>query len=229
VGLPIIYVSSETDTNRQTSAMAAGAEGFLTKPVQPSKLVSEVALRAERMRTMRAQMVRDSLTGLLNHNTILHHLEVGLNRARRRDEPLALAMLDVDHFKQVNDRFGHPAGDQVLIALSRELRRRLRASDAVGRYGGEEFAIVLEETDLSTAAEVVNELRRDFARVLFSAGDQTFNCTFSAGVAGFPRRRSSDALVEAADAALYRAKHLGRNRVEIDGAGSSDDAGTVDR
>jgi len=215
VSLPIIYVSSETNIDRQFKALEVGADGFLTKPIDPRRLVAEVNLRAERMRTLRSLMVRDSLTGLLNHNTITHSLEICISLARRRDHPLCFAMIDVDRFKRVNDLYGHPAGDQVLVALSRGLRLSLRDSDLVGRYGGEEFAVVLAGVSIGQARKVIDDLRRNFASVLFAAGGEEFTCTFSAGVAAFPEFYTADALIEAADMALYRAKHAGRNRIEI--------------
>ena len=215
VSLPIIYVSSETDLARQFEALEVGADGFLTKPVDPARLVTEVSLRAERMRTLHALMVRDGLTGLFNHNTIMQFLEIGVANARRDSRPLCFAMIDVDRFKRVNDTYGHPAGDQVLMALSRGLRLRLRESDVVGRYGGEEFAVVLAGVDEDQAKVILDQLRTSFAEVLFYAGETTYHCTFSAGVAGFPRFRSAEALIEAADLALYRAKRGGRDRVEI--------------
>lgn len=215
VSLPIIYVSSETDRERQIKALEVGADGFLIKPVDPRRLISEVTLRAERMRTLRALMVRDGLTGLFNHNAIMQFLELKAANGRRDQSAFCYAMIDVDRFKRVNDTYGHPAGDQVLMALSRGLRLRLRECDVVGRYGGEEFAVILNGVGEAQAKVILDQLRRSFAEVIFYAGDATFTCTFSAGVAGFPRFPTSEAMLEAADLALYRAKGGGRDRVEI--------------
>lgn len=218
ISLPIIYVSSETDVNRQFKALEAGADGFLTKPIDPYRLVAEVSLRAERMRALRSLMIRDSLTGLFNHNTITHYLEISVSVALRQKTSFCLAMIDVDRFKKVNDTYGHPTGDQVLIALSRGLRLSLRDSDLVGRYGGEEFIIVLAGVDIHHGKRIVDHLRQSFSSVVFFAGEEQFTCTFSGGVAAFPEFSTVNALIEAADLALYRAKHAGRNRVEIAGA-----------
>ncbi|UHD14813.1 diguanylate cyclase [Thiocapsa bogorovii] len=215
VSLPIIYVSSETDVERQHKALAVGADGFLTKPIEPARLIAEVGLRAERMRILHSLMVRDGLTGLFNHNAIMQFLGVAVANARRAEKPLCFAMIDVDHFKAVNDTYGHPTGDQVLIALSRTLRLRLREDDLVGRYGGEEFAVVLNGVGAEQAKRILDALRTSFWNVTFFSDGQEFRCTFSVGVSDFPTFDTPDAMTEAADRALYRAKNGGRNRVEI--------------
>ncbi|MFB1488863.1 MULTISPECIES: diguanylate cyclase [unclassified Thiocapsa] len=215
VSLPIIYVSSETDVERQHKALAVGADGFLTKPIEPDRLIAEVGLRAERMRILHSLMVRDGLTGLFNHNAIMQFLEVAVANARRAGTPLCFAMIDVDHFKSVNDTYGHPTGDQVLMALSRTLRLRLREDDMVGRYGGEEFAVVLNGAGIEQAKRILDALRTSFSNVTFFSDGQEFRCTFSVGVSDFPTFDTPDAMTEAADRALYRAKKGGRNRVEI--------------
>jgi diguanylate cyclase (GGDEF)-like protein len=217
VGLPIVYLSSETDRQKQFSAMRIGAEGFLTKPVVPDDLVAAVAIRAERMRTLRSLMARDSLTGLFNHTTTTQLLENALSAAKRDNNMLNFVMIDIDRFKLVNDTHGHPVGDQVILALSRVLQQRLRNSDIVGRYGGEEFAVILQDVSTEQALHLIDSLREDFARVAFHAAGGEFNCTFSAGIASCPTHRRMELLREAADKALYEAKHSGRNRVVVDG------------
>ncbi|HEX5394622.1 MAG TPA: diguanylate cyclase [Rhodocyclaceae bacterium] len=215
VGLPIVFLSSETDRSKQFSAMRVGAEGFLTKPVVPEDLVAAVGIRAERMRTLRSLMAKDSLTGLFNHTTTTQLLENAIATASRTGAALSFAMIDIDHFKSVNDTYGHPIGDQVILALARVLQQRLRNSDIVGRYGGEEFAVILPDVDASQASKLIDTLREDFGRVLFQAGGIEFSCTFSAGVACHGPRKGLESLREAADKALYAAKHGGRNRVVV--------------
>lgn len=222
VGLPIIYLTSETDRKKLLNAMLIGAEGFLSKPVDPAELVSAVRVRAERMRTLRSLMARDGLTGLFNHSMSAKLLERALKQARRSQSLLSLVMLDIDNFKLVNDNYGHSSGDQVLIALARVLMQRLRSTDIIGRYGGEEFIIGLHNESPQHAAELLDKLREDFSRISFHADGVAFRCSFSAGVAGFPAHTTLEALSAAADKALYAAKRGGRNRVVIDpGAGSA--------
>jgi len=211
--LPIVYLSSETNNKIQFSALKVGADGFLTKPINPERLISEVLLRTERMKILQSFMVRDSLTGLLNHTTVLSALNAAIISAKRRNEPLCFVMLDVDHFKLVNDVHGHAIGDQVLLALSRILKQRLRKSDFVGRYGGEEFAIVLPAVDIELAEKIVNELRDAFQNVSFNSKQGDFFCTLSGGITAFPDYDTVHDMVNSADSALYIAKTSGRNLI----------------
>ena len=213
VSLPIVFLSGETDTKKQFSAMRVGAEGFLTKPILPENLISEVALRAERMRTLRALMARDSLTGLFNHTTTTQLLESAIIAARRQNGLLSFAMIDLDHFKLVNDTHGHSIGDQVLLALARVLQQRLRKSDLVGRYGGEEFAVIMDNATPEMALQIMEQLREDFSKLVFEAGGSRFSCTFSCGIASFPPLNDMESLRDAADKALYQAKRADRNCV----------------
>jgi diguanylate cyclase (GGDEF)-like protein len=214
VSVPIIYLSAEEDVDKQLDAMGEGGDDFLTKPIQARHLIATVRNRAARARNLKARMVRDSLTGLYNHTHILQLLEDARVRARRDQQPLSFAMLDIDHFKQVNDRYGHPMGDRVIKSLALFLKQRLRKSDHIGRYGGEEFAVVLPDTDAATAARVLDDIRRRFAEIHFPAQPQDLSCSFSCGIAELHGEQEAKALASHADEALYRAKHAGRNRVE---------------
>jgi len=213
VGIPIVFLSQERVRSIQLEAMRQGGDDFLTKPVDPDHFLSIVSTRAERGRVLRGHMVRDSLTGLLNHSAILDRLDHELARAKRSDEPLAFAMLDLDHFKRINDHFGHAAGDRVLRSLARMLQQRLRKTDLLGRYGGEEFAIILPGATASRAAEILDDIRESFSALEFSFGHDRICVTFSAGLSEFPGNHQVEHLAEAADHALYRAKGEGRNRV----------------
>jgi diguanylate cyclase (GGDEF)-like protein len=211
--IPIVFVSAEQDEERQMRALGFGGDDFLAKPVDLHTLTSSVRIRAERYRLLRASMQRDGLTGLLNHRHAKEALETELVRAERSDAPLSVAMVDIDHFKTVNDTWGHPVGDRVLRSLSRILTQRLRRSDVIGRYGGEEFLVVMPDTPVDQAAKVLDELRASFATVVHSAGHETFSRTMSCGVVeSRAGERESDVLARA-DAVLYEAKEGGRDRV----------------
>jgi len=213
VGTPIVFLSSETDLNQQMSAMQHGGDDFLTKPISADHLVSAVQTRANRYRKLRSHMSRDSLTGLYNHTNIKELLNQELARAMRTDTPLSFVMLDIDHFKTINDNYGHATGDRVIKTLARMLVKRLRKIDLVGRYGGEEFAVILPDTELKAAKRVIDELRQNFENLPFDYENQTFMITFSAGIAAYPDSNNFNILMDRADQALYRAKQQGRNLV----------------
>jgi diguanylate cyclase (GGDEF)-like protein len=213
VGIPIVFLSAESDLDKQLFAIGLGADDFLTKPIQPQHLVSSVSSRVGRSLKLRSFMVRDGLTGLLNHSAVKEQLNREVAQAKRRQAPLAFAMVDIDHFKQVNDTYGHPVGDRVIKSLSRLLKQRLREADTVGRYGGEEFAVILSNTDGEMAERVLDDIRKDFSQLRHQADGREFYVTFSCGVADVSDFSDPAKLCNAADKALYKAKHAGRNRV----------------
>jgi len=216
LGIPIVFLSSETNLEKQFTAMRMGGDDFLTKPIQEQHLVSSVAVRAERARLLNALMVQDSLTGLLKHTMIKEQLAQELSRAKREQSALSFAMIDIDKFKLVNDHYGHMMGDRVIKSLARLLKQRLRKSDRIGRYGGEEFAVVLPNCDPDSAAKLLNKIRADFSELRFLHEGKEFSVTFSTGIAGFPAYENADELNQAADEALYEAKHQGRNRIVVE-------------
>ena len=217
LSVPIVFLSAESDVGRQREAMSLGGDEFLQKPIQPEHLISAVRSRVIRYRALRALMVRDSLTGLLNHTSYKERLRVEVGRSKRQDQSMSVAIIDIDHFKNVNDTYGHPAGDRVIKNLSRLLKQRLRGADVIGRYGGEEFALALPNTPIDIAIGVLNNLRESFAAIEQHSGGKIFHNTFSVGVAECapqrPQQMDADWLIKAADEALYASKHGGRNRV----------------
>lgn len=212
--VPIIYLSAEDDVSKQLHAMSLGGDDFLTKPIDPKHLIATLHNRGRRARSLLALMVRDSLTGLYNHTHTLHLLDNEISRARQNGTSLTYIMLDIDFFKRVNDTYGHPMGDRVLRSLSLFLKQRLRKTDHIGRYGGEEFAIILPNTGPSDARTVLNEIRERFSELMHPAGESDFRVTFSAGIAAW-NGESAQQICERADEALYEAKHAGRNRVMV--------------
>lgn len=211
--IPIVYLSAETEIERQLDAMSIGGDDFLTKPIDPAHLIRSVSIRAERARGLRGLMLTDNLTGLLNHSRLKDQLHIDVARADRRGERLAFAMLDIDHFKSVNDTHGHLVGDRVIKTLARVLRQRLRVTDSIGRYGGEEFAVILPDAGVDEAEGVLNEIRASFAKIRQMGASGPFSVTFSGGIATFPRCRDATDLVLRADKALYAAKRSGRDRI----------------
>jgi diguanylate cyclase (GGDEF)-like protein len=209
--LPIVFLSAENDRDKQLSAMRLGADDFLTKPIQPHHLIAAVANRADRASFIRALVRRDPLTGLLNHSALLEMTGVELARARRNKASLTLAIIDIDNFKAINQTHGHPTGDRVLRSLARQLKQRLRVVDLIGRYGGEEFAVVFSATPGADALQVINSIREDFARVAHSSSQSSFHATFSCGLASVPDFVEVQRLLDAADRGLYEAKRRGRN------------------
>ncbi len=215
--LPIIFLSAERDETRQLMARRFGGDDFIAKPVDPAKLISVVRLRADRSKSLRALIERDRLTGLYDHSRFKERLSHELERCRRTGAEISLAMIDIDHFKQVNDRFGHPTGDTIIRTLSRALTTGLRRIDIVGRYGGEEFGVILLDTGPQSARMVIDRLRQRFDRLAFDAGGRQFSVSFSAGIASSRDHMGLTELVDAADRALYEAKRGGRDRVELAG------------
>ncbi len=213
VSVPIVYLSAEGDTDKQLDAMSEAGDDFLTKPISSRQLVTVVRNRAARARSLHARMVRDSLTGLYNHTYILRELDDACDRAQRDRQPLVFAMLDIDHFKRLNDVHGHALGGRVIKSLSLFLKQRLRTTDLIGRYGGEEFAVVMPDTTLGCALKVLGDILQHFSTIQFPTQSKGVSCTFSGGVAIVRPGMSGHSLASQADAALYRAKHQGRNRI----------------
>jgi len=214
-GTPITFLSEERRREGRIDLVRQGSYGYMAKPVDIDKLIELTQAQAARFRSLRSRMVRDSLTGLNNHSMTRRLLEREIDNARRTSLPLSFVMIDIDHFKNVNDTYGHSTGDQVLRSLSRLLKQRFRSNDVVGRLGGEEFGVVISGTDGETSEKICNEVRIAFSEIEFTSGMSRFSCKFSAGIASFPDCSSSSEIFDAADKALYEAKSSGRNKVVL--------------
>ena len=222
---PIIFVTATDTPTNVVTAIEAGGDDFISKMAPESVLQAKMkamsriaALRtrlADANRKLQEQANLDGLTGLFNHTHTLQLLEDARSRARRSGTPLSFAMLDIDFFKKVNDTYGHPMGDRVIKSLALFLKQRLRKTDHIGRYGGEEFAVVLPDTDAATALKVLDEIRQRFAEISYPAQPMDLSCTFSCGIAELHDGVDSKALSKRADEALYEAKHSGRNRSAV--------------
>jgi diguanylate cyclase (GGDEF)-like protein len=215
--VPVVYLSSERDIGMQVEALRLGGDQFLNKPCNPLLLASVVKTKIARHREMQRATLHDGLTGLLNHSAAKSQLEELLKAMNAENDCLSVAMLDIDNFKSINDTYGHPVGDQVIRSLAWLLRGRLRATDIIGRYGGEEFLVVLRGAKVDDATAVLNRIRTDFSRMPHACPGGQLSATFSGGLASFPQYAGAVELTRLADDALLIAKHNGRNCIECAG------------
>jgi len=213
--LPLILLISDSDVNLNFLAREAGADDLLMKPITEINLFDSVLSRVQRARYMNISMSKDSLTGLSVHRKIRNYLKMHIDIAKRYDEPLSYIILDIDHFKKVNDKYGHITGDNVLITLANLLKSSVRITDFVGRYGGEEFVIILPRISEEEAFISIQRIRQIFAETNHQGDPKNFKITFSAGIASFPKYGDVESIMAVADRALYQAKEQGRNQAVI--------------
>jgi len=237
--IPIILVTARDSTQDKVEGLEAGADDYLTKPINFPELEARVRsmLRIKRLqdeldlknreleranqelevanRKLRKLSITDGLTELFNHRHVHELLHEEFERSRRSGEPMAVAMIDLDRFKAVNDTYGHPTGDVILYETACIIRETAREIDMVGRYGGEEFIAILPNTDEEEAAKFAERVRRSVEGYVFRDDPNEVRMTASSGVASFPQIGidSPETLLKRADEALYLAKESGRNRV----------------
>jgi two-component system, cell cycle response regulator len=229
--LPILAITEPDNDARMVRGLEIGVNDFLLRPIDKNELLararSQVRKRryTERLRDnvqMSIEMaITDALTGLFNRRYMESHLGTLIEQAASRGKPLSTLVIDIDYFKSVNDGHGHEAGDDVLRDFALRIKRSIRGIDLACRYGGEEFVIVMPETDMAVAAMVAERLRRRIAAEPFAIaqGARHIPVTISIGIAGLRGRDDTAAsLLKRADQALYRAKRDGRNRVVPDAA-----------
>lgn len=222
----ILLLTARANSQDLVEGMEAGADDYLTKPFQAHEL--RVRLRAGRRilelqqqlvaarEALREQATHDVLTCLLNRAAIFDVLHKELARGSREGRPLSLLMVDLDHFKLINDTYGHAAGDDALREAANRMRETVRSYDSVGRYGGEEFLIVLPGCDRDSALTQAERIRDTLAASPFVTGQRSLAMTCSIGASSrtLPSGADADGMLREADLALYRAKDNGRNRVE---------------
>lgn len=215
-----VMLTAKTQKQDRITAMEAGADDYLSKPVDPAELRSRIMVGKrilELQQSLRFAATHDFLTNLLNRSEILAALERELARAGREEKPTTVILADIDHFKRVNDTLGHAAGDDVLKEVARRLKVDLRPYDLVGRYGGEEFLLILPGCPLTHGAKRADEIRCIVAKDAIVTPFGTSSATVSMGVTstGSERDCSVSEFLREADMSLYAAKKNGRNRVEI--------------
>ncbi len=210
----VVFLTVHRDPLTIRELFEVGADDYLTKPVVEADLIGRVANRLKRIRTHRAEADTDSLTGLDSRAKSAEGLVQLLSLGDRFAQPVSVAMLDLDRFKQVNDTYGHAAGDAVLRGLGERLRRDFRGNDVVGRWGGEECVVGMYGMRRSDGVRRLGETLERFQAQRFTIGQSALTASFSAGVAEYPPDGGDlDCVLQAADEALYDAKQAGRGRV----------------
>jgi len=228
--LPIILMADESDKPRVVRALDLGVNDFIMRPVERNELAARVRTQIRRQRyaielrqsvnnTM-AMAVTDDMTGLYNRRYFDRHLSVMLSKAQQQERDMAIMLLDIDHFKSVNDTHGHDIGDAVLKEFALRLKRNIRGVDLACRFGGEEFVVLMPDTDYRQAEMVAERVRQSIAERGFEVGtNRPLSITVSAGVTlNESLSDTPETLIKRADVALYRAKREGRNRVVFDAA-----------
>jgi two-component system, cell cycle response regulator len=218
----VLLERDELDLEAASAALRRGVQDFLVEPVGDGELLARVTAAGrtkvlqeelfEQTRRLEGMIFEDALTGLANRRYILTQLGSQVSAARRHGRPLSAAIVDIDHFKAVNDLHGHQAGDSVLIAVAAALNGHLRAEDQIGRLGGEEFLIVLPDTDAEAVERVTDKLRCEVGRASIAHDGHALAVTVSIGMATWCDDELPEELLRRADHALYAAKAAGRDR-----------------
>jgi two-component system cell cycle response regulator len=228
--VPILAVTDGNDNVRLARGLEIGVNDFLFRPLERNELLARVRTQirkkryTERLRDnvqMSIEMaIKDALTGLYNRRYMETHISGLIEHAVSRDKPLTVLVLDIDHFKSINDTHGHDAGDEVLREFAVRIRKSIRGIDLACRLGGEEFVVIMPETDLAVATTVAERLRRVIAGEPFAIqqGARRMDVTISVGIAALADSDDAASVLKRADRALYRAKRDGRNRVVPDAA-----------
>lgn len=213
--VPIIFLSSDDTLDNKLLAIEGECDDLLPKSLPIEAIIHQIKSRIARSVNIRKQTMQDSLTGLFNHKAIVANALKCFELEKISHMSASLVMVDLDHFKQVNDTYGHAAGDKVIIALSQLLKGRLRQSDKIGRYGGEEFMLVLKGDSYESQLQRLNEIRESFSQLVFHHNQVGFKVSFSAGWVKMADFNDFSVMSQAADMALYQAKKEGRNRLCI--------------
>ena len=214
--IPIIFLTADDDINTKLEVLQCGADDVIPKNTPPKLIVQQVDSRIQRGQEIRYLASRDSLTGVFNHGQIMDAAAHSLRLSLRQDKPTIIVMIDLDNFKNVNDKYGHLAGDKVLISLGQLLLQSVRDTDYVGRYGGEEFMVVFSDANPSVIESKINSILASFLQIDYTVAKQVFHCSFSAGLASSTNYEKLSELISSADAALYKAKNAGRSRICVD-------------
>jgi len=224
--IPVIFLSARGESAMKIKGLEIGAYDYMTKPFDNGELIARIMVQLnikklqdelrKNNELLKEISITDHLTHLYNRRYMMDELVIEFHRSQRKKGELCLVLIDVDHFKLVNDTYGHQNGDMVLTAIAETLRGELRRYDLAARYGGEEFAMILPDTSLQEGYAVAERLRQGVLEITFPSPLNSLAVTISQGIAALPSPliNSVDALIKAADDALYLAKQNGRNRID---------------
>jgi diguanylate cyclase (GGDEF)-like protein len=231
VDIPIIFLSASQEEDHLLKAFEKGAVDYVTKPFNTPELLARVKMHLE-LKYSRQQLKKllqeqiklvgelerlantDSLTGIWNRRYLFMIAEQEIKRIQRYNLAFSLLLIDVDHFKKINDNYGHNIGDEVIIFMTKIVTSNLRHADCFGRFGGEEFVVLLPETNMDEAIVVAERIRENISNQSITFEDQQISITISIGVSSYDvGDKSIDSIIQRADQALYQAKNQGRNRV----------------
>ena len=216
----LILITARIQEGDRVRGLDLGADDYITKPFSFSELLARVRVGSrvvQYQQHLEYQTQVDSLTGLFNRRAFENKVQEEFERSKRYHNPLSLIILDIDNFKTINDTYGHHGGDAALVKISETLRQKTRQSDFPSRYGGEEFVLVLPETDQSSAFQVAGKIHEEIRSCTFGTADRPFALTVSVGLTSTSTKHYSDwrEMLNDADQALYVAKNTGKDRVEV--------------
>jgi diguanylate cyclase (GGDEF)-like protein len=223
--IPVIVLTSKDDPSSKVQGLEKGAQDYITKPFNEKELLARVKVHLK-IKTLQDELkkknimlqkisITDDLTRIYNRRYFMQRLKEEYTRAARYKEKISLILIDLDNFKQVNDNYGHQAGDNILVKVAKLMKQQLRGCDFIGRYGGEEFIIILPYTDHTGACTLAERMRISLEQNPFKFGKKNVVVTLSAGISSYPESGTSsyEDLIRKADEALYAAKKDGKNKV----------------
>ncbi|MBI4665551.1 MAG: diguanylate cyclase [Nitrospinae bacterium] len=216
-GIPFIFLSAKSSIEDKLMGFKLGGDDYITKPFQVEELVARIRVNLGKVAKLKRDTSTDYLTGALNRRALENRLAMEIHRSQRFNRVFSVAMLDIDHFKKLNDTCGHLAGDEVLRGVTQAIQEAVRDIDVVARYGGEEFVVIMPETGKDSAFSAMERLKVSISEmVMGQACGQPLKTRVSIGISEFPADGcDAEEIIKSADSALYQSKNAGRDRVTL--------------